>query len=81
MKTKSLHYKIEFTYDPLKGVFSARIPALKGLTATGESFAEAEGNIKAEALQYLESLHLDKKPLPLDERDLVEGVYIRLNRP
>ncbi|MFP3868616.1 MAG: type II toxin-antitoxin system HicB family antitoxin [Desulfobacteraceae bacterium] len=78
---KSLHYKIEFSYDPQKGLFTARVPALKGLSAVGETFAEAEANIQAAALQYLESLHLDKKPLPLDEKDLIEGIYIRIPRP
>lgn len=81
MSSKTLHYKIEFSYDPKKNTFLGKIPALGNLTASGETFAEAEENIKSAALQYLETLHLDQKPLPIDERDLAEGVYIQVPRP
>ena len=47
---------------------------------TGETFAEVESGIKAAALQYVEKLHLDNETLPLDERDLKEGIYIRIPR-
>lgn len=80
MAKKGLHYQIKFNYEPALGVFSATIPALQGLTITGETFAEVEANIKAAALQYLEKLHLENEPLPLDERDLIEGIYIRIPR-
>lgn len=81
MARKGLHYRIQFNYNPETGLFSGTIPALNNLTASGETFAEAEANIKAAALQYLETLNLDQKPLPLDERDLIEGIYIRIPRP
>ena len=80
MPKKGLHYKIRFDYDPDRRLFTATIPALGGLTATGETFAEVEAEIKAAALRYLEQLHLDNEPLPLDERELIEGVYIRIPR-
>ncbi|MBM4289264.1 MAG: type II toxin-antitoxin system HicB family antitoxin [Deltaproteobacteria bacterium] len=80
MPKKGLHYQIQFDYNPTRGLFSATIPALGGLTVTGETFAEVEAEIKAAALQYLEKLHLDNEPLPLDERDLKEGLYIRIPR-
>jgi predicted RNase H-like HicB family nuclease len=80
MPKKGLHYQIQFDYKADLGLFSATIPALGGLTVTGETFAEVEAGIKAAALQYLEKLHLDNVPLPLDERDLKEGIYIRIPR-
>jgi predicted RNase H-like HicB family nuclease len=80
MPKKGLHYQIRFDYDRVRGLFSATIPALQGLTISGETFAEVEAGIKAAALQYLERLHLDNEPLPLDERDLQEGIYIRIPR-
>jgi predicted RNase H-like HicB family nuclease len=80
MPKKGLHYQIKFDYHQDRGLFSATIPALGGLTAQGETFAEVEAGIRAAALQYLENLHLDNVPLPLDERDLKEGIYIRIPR-
>ncbi len=80
MPKKGLHYQIKFDYKKDFGLFSATIPALGGLTVQGETFAEVEAGIKAAALQYLEKMHLDNVPLPLDERDLKEGIYIRIPR-
>jgi len=78
MPTSGRSYQIKFDYDRDLGLFSATIPALGGLTVQGETFAEVEAAIKAAALQYLQKLHLDNKPLPIDERDLKEGIYLRL---
>ncbi len=78
MPTSGRSYKIQFDYNKKLGLFSATIPALGGLTVSGETFAEVESGIKAAALQYLQKLHLDNKPLPVDERDLKEGIYLRL---
>ena len=80
MPKKGLHYQIKFDYQKDLGLFSANIPALGGLSVTGETFAEVESGIRAAALQYLEKMHLDNEPLPLDERDLKEGLYIRIPR-
>jgi predicted RNase H-like HicB family nuclease len=80
MPKKGLHYQIQFDYKKDRGLFSATIPALGGLKVTGETFAEVESGIKAAALQYVEKMHLDNEPLPLDERDLKEGIYIRIPR-
>jgi predicted RNase H-like HicB family nuclease len=80
MPKKGLHYQIQFGYQEDKRLFSATIPALGGLKVTGETFAEVESAIKAAALQYVEKMHLDNEPLPLDERDLKEGIYIRIPR-
>ncbi len=80
MPKKGLHYQIQFDYKSNLGLFSATIPALGGLMVTGETFAEVEAGIKDAALQYLERLKLDNEPLPLDERDLQEGIYIRIPR-
>jgi len=78
MPTSGRSYKIKFDYHRDLGLFSATIPALGNLTVEGETFAEVEAAIKTAALQYLQNLHLDKKPLPIDERDLKEGVYLHL---
>jgi predicted RNase H-like HicB family nuclease len=80
MPKKGIHYQIKFDYKKEVNLFSATIPALGGLTVNGETFAEVESEIRAAALQYLENLHLDNEPLPLDERDLKEGIYIRIPR-
>lgn len=79
MPTKARSYKIRFDYDKNLGLFSATIPTLAGLTVKGETFAEVEAGIRAAALQYLQKLHLDNEPLPVDERDLKEGIYLHLS--
>lgn len=79
-KKKALHYKIKFSYDSQRGIFAALIPALGNLSASGETFAEAETSIRDAALRYLEDLHLDDRPLPLQEHDLEEGIYIRISK-
>ena len=81
VKGKSVHYRIKFGYDSQRGIFTATIPALGQLQVRGDTFAETEAGIKEAALQYLESLHMDSKPLPLEERDLEEGIYIKIPRP
>ncbi len=80
-KEKSIHYRIQFGYDPQLEIFTATIPALGHLQVRGETFAEAEVRIKEAAMQFLESLRLDSKALPLDEKDLEEGIYIKIRRP
>lgn len=78
MPYRGQSYKIKFDYNRNLKLFSATIPALGGLTVTAETFAEVEDGIKAAALQYLQKLHLDNKPLPVDEQDLKEGFYLKL---
>lgn len=78
MPNKGRRFKILFDYDKKLELFTATIPALGGLSISGETFAEVEDGIKAAALQYLQKLHLENQPLPVDERDLKEGIYLQL---
>ncbi len=47
-------YKIEYGVDKETGQVTATIPELNHVSSFGESFAEAETNVREAALGYLE---------------------------
>ncbi len=73
-------YKIEYETDPETGQISATIPELNYLSSFGDTFAEAEANVREAAIGYLELLLKEKKqiPKPAPQR---EGTYLKLYIP
>ncbi len=55
--SKQYEYKIEYEFDKETGQTTATIPELNHVSSFGETFAEAEANVKEAALCYLEALY------------------------
>ena len=56
MEKKEFQYKVEYSVDKKSGLVEAVIPELNYVASFGETFAEAEANVKEAALGYLEAL-------------------------
>lgn len=54
--SRVFNYKIEYVVDKESGEVTATIPKLKHLSSFGDSFAEAEANVKDAAFGYLDAL-------------------------
>ena len=54
MQKQEFEYKIEYEVDKESGCVTATIPELNFVSSFGDTFAEAEANIKEAALGYLE---------------------------
>ncbi|MBI3632799.1 MAG: type II toxin-antitoxin system HicB family antitoxin [Candidatus Vogelbacteria bacterium] len=52
--SNEFEYKIEYEADKESGQITATIPELNHLSSFGETFAEAESNVREAALGYLE---------------------------
>lgn len=78
--SRAFNYKIEYTVDKKTGQISATIPELNHLSSFGESFAEAEANVKDAALGYLEVLAKEKKEIP-EPAFQTEGTYLKILVP
>ena len=53
-------FKIEYAADKETAQITATIPELNHISSFGETFAEAESNVRQAALGYLEVLRKDK---------------------
>jgi len=53
-------YKIEYAFDKETGKVTATIPELNHVSSYGDTFEEAEKNIREAALCYLEALEKEK---------------------
>jgi predicted RNase H-like HicB family nuclease len=73
-------YKIEYEVDRAAGQVTATIPELNHISSFGDSFAEAEANVREAALGYLEVLLNDNKPIP-DPAFHTEGTYLKILPP
>ncbi len=58
---KEFEYKIEYEADKETGQITATIPELNHTSSFGDSFAEAEANVREAALGYLEVLIKENK--------------------
>ncbi len=76
-KEKTFSYKIEYAFDKETGKVTATIPELNHVSSYGETFEEAEKNIREAALCYLEALGKEKIPVPKGSAS-VEGTFFRL---
>ena len=77
---KEFEYKIEYEIDKETGQVMAAILELNHISSFGDSFAEAEANVREAALGYLEVLVKEQKEIPKPAFH-TEGTYLRLLVP
>ena len=77
---KEFAYKIEYEADKDTGQVIATIPELNHISSFGDSFAEAEANVREAALGYLEVLQREHKSFPKPAFS-TEGTYLKLLVP
>ena len=77
---KEFSYKIEYEVDKKTGQVTATIPELNNVSSFGNTFAEAEANVREAALGYLEVLVKKQKAVPQPAFQ-TEGTYIKLFVP
>ena len=80
MSNKGFSYKIEYEVDKKSGQVLAAIPELGHVSSFGDSFAEAEANIKEAALGYVEALVKAKREIP-EPIFKTEGTYLKVFVP
>lgn len=78
--SKEFEYKIEYEADKETGQVVATIPELNHISSFGESFAEAEANVREAALGYLEVLREEGGEIP-EPAFRTEGTYLKLLVP
>jgi predicted RNase H-like HicB family nuclease len=78
--SNELEYRVEYAVDTETGQVVATIPELNNLSSFGDTFAEAEANIREAVLGYLELLVRERgeAPRPIFR---TEGTYLRLLIP
>ena len=64
MKKREFEYKIEYEVDKKSKKVTAVIPELNHVSSFGDSFAEAESNVKEAALGYIEAVMKEKAEMP-----------------
>ena len=78
--SKEFEYKIEYESDKETGEITATIPELNHVSSFGDTFAEAEANVREAALGYLEVLQKDNREIP-KSAFRTEGTYLKLLVP
>lgn len=78
--SKEFHYKIQYEIDNETKQVMAVIPELNHLSSFGDSFAEAEANIREAVLGYLETLMKTKQQIP-EPAFSTDGTYLKLFVP
>lgn len=73
-------YKIEYEVDTETGQVTATIPELNHISSFGDTFAEAESNVREAALGYVELLVREHKRVP-EPAFHTDGTYLRLLIP
>jgi predicted RNase H-like HicB family nuclease len=74
---REYNFRIEYQVDKKSGRVIATIPELNHVSSFGDTFAEAEANVKEAALCYLETLQMEGKSAPRTVFR-TEGTYIKL---
>lgn len=77
---REFEYKIEYEADKETGQIIATIPELNHISSFGDSFAEAEANVREAALGYLEMLVKENGEIPKPAFH-TEGTYLKLLVP
>lgn len=77
---KGFEYKIEYDVDKETGQVIATIPELNHISSFGDTFAEAEANVKEAVVGYLEVIVKEKGEIP-KPAFRTEGTYIKLFIP
>ena len=78
--SKEFEYKIEYEVDNETGQVVATVPELNHISSFGESFAEAEANVREAILGYLEILKEKGGEIPKPAFH-TEGTYLKLLIP
>jgi predicted RNase H-like HicB family nuclease len=78
--SNEISYKIEYELDKETGQVVATIPELNHVSSFGDSFAEAEANVREAALGYLEVLVKEQKEIPRPAFK-TDGTYLKLFFP
>ncbi|MES2023824.1 MAG: type II toxin-antitoxin system HicB family antitoxin [Patescibacteria group bacterium] len=78
--SKEFSYKIEYEVDKKSGQVTATIPELNHISSFGDSFAEAEANVREASLGYLELLVKKQKRIPAPAFH-TDGTYLKLFIP
>lgn len=63
--SQTFEYKVEYELDKETGQVTATIPELNHISSFGDSFAEAESNIREAALGYMELMLKEHKEIPI----------------
>jgi len=63
--SQTFEYKVEYELDKETGQVTATIPELNHISSFGDSFAEAESNIREAALGYMELMLKERKEIPI----------------
>ena len=77
---KQFSYKIEYKTDKKTGQVVATIPELNHVSSFGDSFAEAEANVREAAQGFIEVLLKKHKDIPQPVFN-TEGTYIKIFVP
>lgn len=75
-----LEYRIEYEVDKETTQVTATIPELNHLSSFGDTFAEAEANVREAALGYFEVLLKENKEIPKPAFH-TEGTYLKILIP
>ncbi len=78
--SNELEYKIEYEVDQKTGQVTATIPELNHVSSFGDSFAEAESNVREAALGYLEVLAKENREIPKSVFH-TDGTYLKIFVP
>lgn len=79
-KVNEVEYKIEYEIDKETSQVVATIPELNCVSSFGDSFPEAEANVREAALGYLEVLRKENKEIPRSVFH-TDGTYIKIFIP
>lgn len=77
---EAFEYKIEYEVDKEIDQVVATIPELNHVSSFGDTFAEAEANVKEAALGYLEVLIKENQEIPKPAFKS-EGTYLKIFIP
>ena len=78
--SREFQYKIEYESDRETGQVVATVPELNNISSFGDSFAEAEANVREAVLGYLEVLQAEGKEIP-EPAFHTDGTYLKLLVP
>ena len=77
---QEFEYRIEYAKDNKTGQITAVIPELNHVASFGDTFAEAESNVKEAAMCYIETLLDENRSIP-EPSFHTEGTYLKLFVP
>ena len=73
---KVYQYTAVFEPDSESGGYTVSIPALPGCLSEGDTFEEAQRNIKEAALLYLETIKQERAVAPIEAGIIFSPIYL-----